>query len=94
MPVDAGSTSARPDGTFQMALAPGEYVFEARANTRPGNGPLGTESQAEARLGMQIRASGLRFDFAGITGLTSFSPNSGFTVGVTYDTPSVFAPVK
>lgn len=65
-----------------------------RANTRPGNGPLGTESQSEARLGMQIRASGLRFDFAGIKGLTSFSPNSGFTVGVTYDTPSVFAPVK
>jgi hypothetical protein len=65
-----------------------------RANTRPGNGPLGTESQSEARLGMQIKASGLRFDFAGIKGLTSFSPNSGFTVGVTYDTPSVFAPVK
>jgi hypothetical protein len=65
-----------------------------RANTRPGTGPLGTESQAEARLGMQIRASGLRFDFAGIKGLTSFSPNSGFTVGVTYDTPAVFAPVK
>src|ERR1700752_114317 len=65
-----------------------------RANTRPGNGPLGTESQSEARLGMQIRASGLRFDFAGIKGLTNFSPNSGFTVGITYDTPSVFAPVK
>jgi len=65
-----------------------------RANTRPGNGPLGTESQAEARLGMQIRASGLRFDFAGIKGLTSFSPNSGFTVGVTYDTPAIFAPVR
>ena len=64
-----------------------------RANTRPGNGPLGTESQAEARLGMQVRASGLRFDFGGIKGLTSFSPNSGFTVGVTYDTPAIFAPV-
>ena len=33
-------------------------------------------------------------DAAGIKGLTSFSPNSGFTVGVTYQTPSVFAPVK
>jgi hypothetical protein len=65
-----------------------------RTNTRPGNGPPGTESQAEARLGMQVRASGLRFDFAGIKGLTNFSPNSGFTIGVTYDTPSVFAPVK
>ncbi|HEY3039502.1 MAG TPA: hypothetical protein VGJ66_12255 [Pyrinomonadaceae bacterium] len=65
-----------------------------RANTRPGDGPLGTESQAEARLGMQIRASGLRFDFAGIKGLTRFTHDSGFTVGVTYDTPSIFAPAK
>jgi len=65
-----------------------------RANTRPGNGPLGTESQSEARLGMQIRASGLKFDFAGIKGLTSFTHNSGVTVGVTYDTPSIFVPAK
>ena len=65
-----------------------------RANTRTGSGPLGTESQGEARLGMQIRASGLRFDFAGIKGLTSLSPRSGITVGVTYDTPSIFTPAK
>lgn len=65
-----------------------------RANTRPGDGPLGTESQAEARLGMQIRASGLRFDFAGIKGLTRFTHETGVTVGVTYDTPSIFAPAK
>lgn len=75
----------------QFSLA-GEV--NGRANTRPGNGPLGTESQAEARLGLQIRASGLRFDFAGIKGLTDFSPNSGVTIGVTYDTPSVFVPAK
>ena len=65
-----------------------------RANTRPGTGPLGTESQGEARIGMQVRASGLRFDFAGIKGLTKFSPRSGVTVGVTYDTPSIFTPAK
>jgi hypothetical protein len=65
-----------------------------RQNTRPGSGPLGTESQGEARLGMQVRASGLRFDFAGIAGLTKFSPRSGLTVGVTYDTPSIFTPAK
>ena len=65
-----------------------------RANTRPGDGPLGTESQAEARLGMQIKASGLKFDFAGIKGLTNFTHKSGFTVGVTFDTPVVFAPVR
>jgi hypothetical protein len=75
----------------QFSLA-GEV--NGRANTRPGSGPLGTESQAEARMGMQIRASGLRFDFAGIKGLTSFTHSSGVTVGVTYDTPSVFAPVR
>jgi len=75
----------------QFAIA---AEVNGRANTRPGNGPLGTESQSEARLGMQIRASGLRFDFAGIKGLTSFTHNSGFTVGVTYDTPAIFAPVR
>lgn len=75
----------------QFSLA-GEV--NGRANTRPGDGPLGTESQAEARLGMQIRASGLRFDFAGIKGLTRFTHDSGVTVGVTYDSPSIFAPAK
>ena len=43
---------------------------------------------------MQIRGAGLRFDFAGIAGLTDFSPRSGVTFGVTYDTPVVFAPVR
>jgi len=75
----------------QFSLA-GEV--NGRANTRPGDGPLGTESQSEARLGMQIRASGLRFDFAGIKGLGKFSTKSGVTVGVTYDSPSIFAPAK
>ncbi len=75
----------------QFSLA-GEV--NGRANTRPGNGPLGTEAQSEARLGMQIHASGLRFDFAGIRGLGKFSPKSGVTVGVTYDSPSIFAPAK
>lgn len=65
-----------------------------RANTRPGNGPLGTETQSEARFGMQIRATGLRFDLAGIKGLSSFSPKSGVTVGVTYDSPSIYTPPK
>jgi hypothetical protein len=65
-----------------------------RANTRGGTAPLGTESLGEFRLGLQVRAAGLRFDAAGIKGLTEFSPRSGVTFGVTYDTPSVFTPVK
>jgi hypothetical protein len=79
----------RLNRTFNLA---GEV--NGRVNTRPGAAPLGTESQGEARLGLQIHASGLRFDFAGIKGLTSFSPRSGITVGVTYDTPSIFTPAK
>jgi len=75
----------------QFSLA-GEV--NGRQNTRPGNGPLGTESQSQARLGMQIRASGLRFDLAGIKGLGKFSPKSGVTVGVTYDSPSIFKPAQ
>ncbi|MDT5293594.1 MAG: hypothetical protein QOJ76_474 [Acidobacteriota bacterium] len=65
-----------------------------RANTRGGGAPLGTESLGEFRFGLQVKAAGLRFDAAGIKGITTFSPRSGVTFGVTYDTPSVFAPVK
>lgn len=65
-----------------------------RASVRRGRAPLGTESQGEARLGVQVRASGLRFDFAGIKGLTDASPRSGVTFGVTYDTPTVFTPAR
>ncbi|HEV2763932.1 MAG TPA: hypothetical protein VGV38_13200 [Pyrinomonadaceae bacterium] len=65
-----------------------------RANTRGGTAPLGTESQGEARLGLQVKGAGLKFDFAGIKGLTEFSPRSGVTFGVTYDSPAVFTPAK
>ena len=65
-----------------------------RANTRGGAAPLGTESLGEFRLGLQVKAAGLRFDAAGIKGLTEFSPRSGVTFGVTYDTPNVFTPVR
>ena len=68
--------------------------INGRASTRRGTAPLGTESESEARLGLQIKASGLKFDFAGIAGLTEFSPRSGVTFGVTYDTPSVFTPAR
>lgn len=65
-----------------------------RASTRKGRAPFGTEGQSQARLGLQVKASGLRFDFAGIKGLGEFSPRTGVTFGVTYDSPTVFAPAK
>lgn len=63
-----------------------------RANTRSGSAPLGTESVGQFRVGTQIRASGLRFDAAAIFGLTKFSPRTGLTFGVTYETPA-FIPI-
>lgn len=63
-----------------------------RVSTRSGPAPLGTESVGNFRIGTQIRASGLRFDTAAIFGLTKFSPRSGLTFGVTYQSP-VFLPV-
>ncbi|MGI8640842.1 MAG: hypothetical protein ACR2MG_12970 [Pyrinomonadaceae bacterium] len=68
--------------------------INGRANTRSGNAPLGTESISQFRLGTQIKASGMRFDTAAIFGLTRFSPRTGVTFGVTYISPSIFAPAK
>jgi hypothetical protein len=65
-----------------------------RLNTRKGNAPLGTESTGQFRLGAQIKASGLRFDVAGVKGLTSFSPKTGVIFGVTYETPRIFTPAR
>lgn len=65
-----------------------------RANMRSGGAPLGTESLSQLRIGTQIRASGLRFDTAGIIGLTKQSPQSGFTFGVTYVTPVILKPAN
>jgi hypothetical protein len=65
-----------------------------RANTRKGAAPLGTESTGQFRIGTQIRASGLRFDTAAVFGLTRFSPRTGLTFGVTYQSPNIFTPAK
>jgi len=68
--------------------------INGRLNTRGGTAPLGTESVGQFRIGTQIRASNLRFDTAAIIGLTKFSPRSGITFGVTYQSPNIFKPAK
>lgn len=65
-----------------------------RANTRKGTPPLGTESISQFRFGTQIKASGLRFDTAAIFGLTKYSPKTGITFGVTYQSPKLFTPAQ
>jgi hypothetical protein len=57
-----------------------------RYNSRTINSVLvGTESRSQARLGVQIFAGGFQWDVAGIAGLTSRDPSSGFTLGVSRD---------
>lgn len=65
-----------------------------RVNTRSGAAPLGTESVGQFRIGTQIRTAGLRFDTAAAFGLTKFSPRTGVTFGVTYQSPNIFTPAK
>lgn len=65
-----------------------------RVNTRGGVAPLGTESIGQFRVGTQVRASGLRFDAAAAFGLTRYSPKTGVTFGVTYQSPTIFTPAQ
>jgi len=65
-----------------------------RISTRSGTAPLGTETQGQFRVGTQIKASGLRFDTAAIIGLNKFSPRTGITFGVTYESPKIFTPAQ
>ncbi|HEX6974120.1 MAG TPA: carboxypeptidase-like regulatory domain-containing protein, partial [Vicinamibacterales bacterium] len=44
-PLDNSGAQVRPDGTFRLTLAPGEYVIDARANnTGNSDGPSGERS--------------------------------------------------
>ncbi len=68
--------------------------INGRLNTRSGGAPLGTESMSQFRIGAQVKASGLRFDTAAIFGIGKYSPRSGITFGVTYESPAFFPVVK
>lgn len=52
---------------------------------RGGDQEPGNESRAQARLGVQFWAAGLRWDIAGIAGLEEFDAHSGLTIGLTYE---------
>lgn len=55
--------------------------------------PLGTEDFSEARIGAQIRALGVRWNAAGVFGLSKNAPKTGLAVGITYDWDA-FTPIK
>lgn len=45
----------------------------------------GTESRGQGRFGVQVMAGGFRWDAAGIAGINSNDPRSGFTFGISRD---------
>ncbi len=53
-------------------------VQNARSNPSPGS-----ETRGQIRMGIQIDAIGLRWDAAGLAGLTRSDPQGGLVVGVT-----------
>ncbi len=52
---------------------------------RRGPERLGSESRAQARMGLQIRAGRLVWDLAGIAGLGKYDADTGVALGVTID---------
>jgi hypothetical protein len=57
------------------------------------NAPLGTEDWSQARVGAQVRALGVRWNGAGIFGLSKRAPKTGLALGITYDWEA-FDPIK
>lgn len=51
-------------------------------NTPVTSALVSTGSRSQARLGVQVFAGGLRWNFAGIAGLTRDDPDTGFVFGV------------
>ncbi len=48
-----------------------------------GSPSPGTESRSQVRLGMQVRTAGIRWDVAGVAGLTRRDPRVGLVFGLT-----------
>jgi len=46
---------------------------------------LGNENLSQIRAGMQVWTGGIRWDVGAVAGLREFDPDSGLTVGVTYE---------
>lgn len=59
-------------------------VGEIRGRQGPPN-RVGNENQSQMRAGMQIWTGTLRWDLGGVVGFKQFDPDSGISVGVTYE---------
>ncbi len=64
-----------------------KLTLAGEINGRKGPSPerVGNEDQSVARLGLQIRAAGLRWDLGGMAGFRHFDADSGIYVGITHE---------
>jgi hypothetical protein len=59
-------------------------VAEISGRQGPPN-RIGNENKSQARAGMQFWTGRIRWDLAGVAGLTDYDPKSGIIVGITYE---------
>ena len=59
--------------------------FLGEIHGREGPNPPDLPSRSEVRIGLQIRAAGLRWDLAGTAGLRQYDHDSGLVLGVSYE---------
>lgn len=73
-----------------------EFVAEmnGRANTRANTAPVGTDSQAMARVGARVTRGPVRLDGALLIGVTERDPSWGFSAGVTWVFKAFTVPVS
>lgn len=62
-----------------------QWTLVAEVNGRTGPGGPGTDDQSQLRFGAQIKTGRMRWDLAGLAGLTSDDADSGIIFGVSYD---------
>jgi len=61
------------------------FDLVAEIHGREGPNPIDLPSRSEVRMGLQMRAAGLRWDLAGTAGLRRYDHDSGIVLGVTYE---------
>ncbi len=73
-------------GAFLLPVHPKISVV-GEVNGRQGieKEHVGNENESQARLGIQISATGLRWDLGAVAGLKSIDPDWGVAVGLTYE---------
>jgi hypothetical protein len=85
-PIQQGRQADMTTYGFGMIVPVGRRLnLTAEINGRWGPVRQGNEAQSAVRAGAQIWTGHVRWDVAGIAGLKPYDPDSGITIGITYE---------